>query len=131
MPFEKFISTSQDIAPIASIASSGRIALNSHAIKTFGLEDYKGVFLYYDQEKKWIGMKFIKEIRQSEPGLIAVQSRKGSGMFFAALTFLNFYGIFTKDNKFTAWYDIYPSKLDENSDDDKFFVIDLKSKRLK
>ena len=131
MGFEKFVSTTQDIAPIASISKSGRISLNSQAVKGFGLEGYKGVVLYYDQENKYIGLKFLKEISKNEPGLIAVQSRKGTGTFFAALTFLNFYGIFTKATAYTAWFNIKPYKLGESTDEDKFFVIDLNTKRDK
>ena len=116
--------------PTAAISQFGRISLNSQAVKTFGLDGYKYAALFYDKEKELIGVKFLKEKDVSIASLVSIQGRKNSGIFLAALSFLYHYEIFTKDNKFTAWFDIAPSKLD-GSDEEKFFVIDLKTKRLK
>jgi hypothetical protein len=90
MAFEKFTQTGQRFKPKISIWEGGQIGFTQGAIKRFNLDYFNYAILFYDRERKKIGIKFTNE--EKEEGVIKFNHRKTGGVI-SGKAFLDFYGI--------------------------------------
>ena len=69
MAFELFRATSaRGFKPKASLRRNGQIGFNQGAVRRFGLRDYRYGTLYFDRERRLVGIKLYKE-EPSEAGV--------------------------------------------------------------
>jgi hypothetical protein len=103
MGFEKFTETARSYRAKVSIRSNGTIGLNGGAVNKFNLERFEWVILYFDKERKLIGIK--PTASENEEGTHKINRGK-TGAWIAARRFLDYYeaGI-TKTKRFDATWD--------------------------
>jgi hypothetical protein len=90
MAFERFVGTGKTAKPRVSIWKQGQINFNTAAIEKYGLNNYKCAVLFYDREKKKIGLKFTND--EKEEGSRRFIKRH-SGAWISARAFVAHYGI--------------------------------------
>ena len=96
MAFEKFVETSRSYRAKVSIRANGTLGLNSGAVNKFNLAEFEWVVLYYDREKRLIGIKPTEN--EKEEGAQKISKGK-TGAWVAARRFIDFYDIGTVKTK--------------------------------
>jgi len=96
MAFEKFVRGGRGFKPKLSIRKGGQIGLNQGAVRRFGLSDGMRVFLYYDKERRMVGIEALKD--ETAEGSRALRIRQGSASI-AAKAFCDYYSIDYKESK--------------------------------
>jgi hypothetical protein len=103
MAFEKFTETGGSYRAKLSVRANGTIGLNAGAMNRFGLDKYDWVVLFYDRERKLVGMKPTKT--ESEEGALRINKGKTGG-WISARRFLDYYQIATtKTKRYDASWD--------------------------
>ena len=113
MAFEKFTQTARSYRAKVSIRPNGTLGFNSGAVQKFGLDKASFALLYFDKDRKFIGIQPV--IADTEEGAQKVNRGK-TGAWMAARRFLDYYGLSTEKK---ARYD---AVWDER---DKMIVVDL------
>jgi len=92
MGFRKFIDTKKRGAslPMISIWTRGQISFNTVAAESLHLKDYSHIELYFDHQKRLIGLNPTNIITESIP----INFRDGGLVNFSAIPFLRSIGIF-------------------------------------
>jgi hypothetical protein len=104
LAFERFVRKGTKLSqPKAAIWSQGLIVFNGAAIGEHKLSGYKFAVLFYDREKKRIGVKFTNDPK--EAGARTFRRRKHDGAIYAK-AFFAYYGVdFSKAARFDIDYD--------------------------
>ena len=91
MAFERFEKIGTIFKVKASISNKGVINLSQGACHFFGLTEDNSRFveLYYDKDRRLIGMKFVKE----KEGSVATVRYRVSSLDFSAKSLLEYYKI--------------------------------------
>lgn len=113
MPFERFTEVGRVFRPRASLRSNGQIGFNHGSVKRFAMEKYSHVVLFYDREKKRVGIRLTDD--SQEPGASTLILHSGNGTV-SARAFLEYYNLTPEK---TTQYDI---TQEEGSD---MLVIDI------
>ena len=74
MVFEKFIKSGRDSSPKITIRKNGQISFNAAFNRKHGVDNSKYAVLYFDQEKKRIGIQLTND--ENEEGKIKIQKGK-------------------------------------------------------
>lgn len=90
MAFERFTARGRVAGPCISIRSNGQIAFSKAAVDTFDLMNFRYAVLFFDPERKAIGIKPTND--DTEPGARRLTAKKGSA-FITAQSFLGYYNI--------------------------------------
>ncbi len=85
MVFEKFIPPRKVKAPQVSLKRTGTISFDAASVEAFGLAGVPGVALYYDPDRKLIGVKVVTDLR--EEGALKLTHRKRVSSVRARLFF--------------------------------------------
>jgi len=102
MAFVKFAETARSYRPKVSIRANGTLGFNSGAVAKFHLKDYKYALLYFDQERRTVG---VKPVKTEEEGAHAINRGK-TGAWIAARRFLDYFSIGSNaTKKFEANWD--------------------------
>ncbi|MCI0628701.1 MAG: hypothetical protein L0387_44810 [Acidobacteria bacterium] len=96
MPFEKFTETARSYRAKISLRSNGTIGLNAGAVKKFRIGANTFSVLFYDRERKLIGIRPSKN--GSEEGAQKLNLGK-TGAWIAARRFLDYYELSTEETK--------------------------------
>jgi len=105
MAFERYLRTrmSKSTKPAASIWKMGQINFNRSAVETYKMSGFKYVALYFDRDKKRIGLKLTNDSK--EPGVGKV-STKRDGVTIYAKGFFQHFGIdFSQSRRYTIQHD--------------------------
>ena len=95
MAFERFTARGRTAGPSISIRSNGQIAFSKTAVQTYDLANYRYAILYFDPERKAIGIQPTNN--DGEAGARRLTVKKGSA-FITAQSFIQYYGITRKKN---------------------------------
>jgi len=91
MAFERYLKQRAQVnKPRVSVWKTGLIWLNGAALRSFGLTKMTHVILFYDRDKKRIGLRFSESAK--EEGALKVV-RKGGGAVIFSKGFLQYFGI--------------------------------------
>lgn len=90
MAFVKFTETGKSFAARASISPRGMISLNDGARRKFSLDSFNFAVLYYDAEKKLVGIELTNN--ENTEGAIKIRLRT-TGADLAAKSFIDFFEI--------------------------------------
>lgn len=90
MAFEKFSESGKTFKPKVSFRKGGGIGLNAGAVRKFGLKQYSFAILYYDKERRLIGIKPTKS--EDEEGARRM-THGGTGATIGAQGFMDFFEI--------------------------------------
>lgn len=90
MPFERFTDVGRVFRPRASIRTNGQLGFNHGTIVRYGMDKFTHAILYYDAEKKRIGIGLTNNAE--EPGASRLIIRSGNGAI-SARSFLEYYGL--------------------------------------
>ena len=114
MSFEKFTQTGQRFKPKLSIwGKGGQIGFNQGAVKRFNFATYRYAILFFDREKKRIGIKFTND--EKEEGIIKFNIRKTGGVI-PGKSFMDYYGIdYSKTKNYDVVFD----------DENQLYIVDL------
>lgn len=119
MGFVKFVDTGARLGdPMVSIWSRGQIGFNQGAALEFGIDKYRYVVLYFDEDTRRIGFELTNNANVE--GAIKLVFRKNSGASFSAIPFLRM-------NKIK--YDATRKYTLEHDRDSNLLVADLNSPR--
>ena len=103
MAFEKFIETARSYRAKVSIRANGTMGLNSGAVQKFDLAQYDYAILFYDRDRKLIGIKPVRG--KGEEGVQRINKGK-TGAWIAARRFLDYYELSTEEtNRYDALWD--------------------------
>lgn len=103
MPFEKFTQTARSYRAKVSIRPNGTLGFNSGAVQKFGLEKTNFALLYYDRDRRWIGIQPVSS--DTEEGVQKINRGK-TGAWMAARRFLDYYGLSTdRKSRYDAVWD--------------------------
>lgn len=117
MAFVKFTRTGARIGtPRVSVWSRGQIGFNQAAVDDYGIDKFKFVVLYYDEDAKRIGLEFTND--EKADGACKLAFRKNAGVSISAIAFLKTFKI---DYSETKGFDL---GFDKESG---FYTIDLNS----
>ncbi len=95
MSFQRFIETARSYRPKVSVRSNGTLGFNSGAVVKFSLKSYKYAILFYDEERKMVGVKPTKSEEEGTHGLNCGKT----GAWISARRFLDYFGIATQATK--------------------------------
>ena len=90
MAFKRFTDVGGVFRPRASIRTVGQLGLNKGSVRKYSIEKYGYAVLYYDDEKKRIGIELTNE--PDADGAVVIHVRDGGGTI-ATKSFLNCFGI--------------------------------------
>jgi hypothetical protein len=80
MAFERFTEAARSYAPKVSLRASGSIGLNYGAVRKYGLDKFPFVLLFYDRQKRMVGIKPLKS--SAEAGAVKLYHRgKNSSIY--------------------------------------------------
>jgi len=116
MAFERFTAKGRISAPTLSIRSNGQIAFNKKAVDENELMNYRYAVLFFDPERKAIGIKPTNDDMETGKRRLAV--KKGTA-FISAHSFLSFYGLNRKKSEkfpLTREGDLLVSEVGEAKD---------------
>ncbi len=100
MPFEKFLHAGRGNKPKISIRSNGQIGFNMAAIEKFQLKRHKFAVLFYDKQKRMIGI--VPTGNKEDEGAVKLQVRPTSASI-SGKSFLDYYEIHhEKTRRFSA-----------------------------
>lgn len=118
MGWVKFENTGRSIRPILSVRGESQIGFNDAAIKKFKVNEYKYASIFFDEDKKRIGVKLTND--NSERGLFKVRFKEGSGAHIPAKSFITNYKLnaLKRPRRFSAEWDSA----------DKMIVAEIKEK---
>ena len=116
MAFERFVRAHRSYERVISVWSRGQASISAGAVKGYGLDKFKAVVLFYDEDSRLVGLKFTND--ENEEGAIPYKTTK-HGIVLGLKTFLDFHSIIYAD--LTRKYAL--SKDDESG----FIVFDLRS----
>jgi hypothetical protein len=103
MGFEKFTETARSYRAKISLRANGTIGLNGGAVNKFNLDKFDWAVLYFDRDRKLIGIK--PTTSEKEEGTHKINKGK-TGAWIAARRFLDFYETGTeKTKRFDAAWD--------------------------
>jgi hypothetical protein len=105
MAFERYLRTrmAKSTQPAASIWKMGQVSLNRSAAEMFKLGGFKYVALFFDRDKKRIGLKFTNDAK--EPGVGKISTKRGGAAIYAK-GFLQHFGIdFSQSKRYTIQHD--------------------------
>jgi len=105
MAFERYLRLrmSKFMKPAASIWKMGQINFNRSAVEKHKLSGFKYVALFFDRDKKRIGLKFTNDAKEPDVGKV---STKRGGVTIYAKGFLSHFGIESgKGRRFDIRYD--------------------------
>jgi hypothetical protein len=89
--------------PGASIWKMGQLSFNRSAVETYKLDGFKYAVLFYDRDKKKIGIKFTNDAKEQGAGKVSMKRR--DAMVFAK-GFLEHFGIeHSKTKRFAIQHD--------------------------
>ncbi|AJF08144.1 hypothetical protein [Geoalkalibacter subterraneus] len=114
MAFERWEKVGQTINNRVTIWKQGQINVSPGAVNLYGLDKAKTASLFFDPERRLIGLKFHDTL--DEPHTVALSWRDKGGFGLGVKKFLDYYGI---DYQQTRRY-----ALHHNTEED-LFVIDL------
>jgi hypothetical protein len=83
----------EDIPPYVTLQGTGLTRINTTAVETYSLQDYKYVSLYYNEEARTIGMKFHKRKNNKFSKKLLM---KDGALLFSMIGFRKHYGIQTQ-----------------------------------
>ena len=109
--FERFVEVGQSFDPRVTIRENGQIGFTAGAQNCYGVRDHKCAVLFYDAEKKCVGMLLTND--ENERGAMPVRSRR-ENTYIPAKPFLQKHAIsFSESRRF---------RLEKHGD---FLVFDL------
>jgi hypothetical protein len=117
MAFVKFTETGRSFVARVSISPRGMISLNDGARKKFNVDQYEYVVLYYDGERKLVGLELAKD--GSTEGAVRIRLRP-TGADFGAKSFVDFFEIAPKN---TTMYNVQAGQQEN------WIIIDLNTGR--
>jgi len=121
--FEEFNQKQGRFTPYISIAKTGGFGISSGFNHKYKVDEAIGVKLYWDQNNKAIGMRFLS---QEESAMFKIKLRKDGGGFLPAKSFFGSYDIDTE--KYTGRYE---PKVVNDTPFGKMFVIELRKESNK
>jgi hypothetical protein len=103
MPFLKFTETARSYRAKCSLRSNGTIGFNGGAVNKFDLGKYDWAVLFFDKERRLIGIQPTKN--EKEEGVHKINRGK-TGAWVAARRFLDYYELVpAKTKRFDAAWD--------------------------
>ncbi len=104
MPFEKYIPPqSPGVRPRATIRPSGLISFDAASVETYGLKSANYAVLFFDKNRKLIGIKITKS--PTEDGALKLSRRRRS-VSLKAPNFFDLYGLsFDEPQRFDVGQD--------------------------
>lgn len=86
--FKKYTQAGKRFETRMTITRTGHIGLPTQFYKDNGIASYKFAVIYYDKDKKTVGVKFTKE--QEIGALLISRNRDGYGGYISAKNFFSF-----------------------------------------
>ena len=118
MAWQKFTETGRSFKPKISIRGDVQFGLNTAAVKEFKLKDYKYAILFFDGDKKRIGIQLTND--KDEQGACRLRVRDDSkGAHISAKAYITKYNLDKlekKDKRIDAYFD----------DNDKMIIANYK-----
>jgi len=104
MAFERYLKQRGQVnKPRVAVWKTGQIGLNEAALREFGLTEMTHAALFYDRDKKKIGLRFSDSAK--EEGAVKVVRRGGGAIIFAK-GFLRYFGIeYSRARRFSLVFD--------------------------
>lgn len=90
MAFKRFVRAHRSYERAISVWSRGQASISAGAVKGYGLDQFKAVVLFYDDENLLVGLKFTSD--EGEEGAIPYKATK-HGIVLGLKTFLDFNNI--------------------------------------
>ena len=113
MAFQRFTESGRSFKARISIRKNGQIGFSNGAVKKFGLQKFSHVVLFYDADKKRIG---IKPTNDSEEEGAYKLNIKETGASVAGLAFIDYFDIPHENTQ------KYEAKWDDES---QMIIVDL------
>jgi len=104
MAFERYLKRRGQVdSPRVAVWKTGHIGFNGAALRAYGLTKMTHAALFYDREKKKIGVRFLESGK--EEGALKVVRRHGGATIFA-WGFLRYFGVeFSQVRRFSLVFD--------------------------
>lgn len=97
MGWIRFKASSKDIEPRLTVRSNGHLGVSDSAVTAYGLDKFKYVVMYINQDEKKIGFKFTNNA--NEEGKKPFRTHPKAGATIPARGFLKTYGLLDSLNK--------------------------------
>jgi len=94
MAFKRFVRAHRSYERAISVWSRGQASISAGAVKGYGLDQFKAVVLFYDDENFLVGLKFTTDV--NEEGAIPYKTTK-NGIVLGLKAFLDFHNITYSD----------------------------------